>query len=56
MTVKIRMRRRVTSGNIKDPELHQERVNDVQARRQAAWTVTLFVAGVVAFLAITAAL
>ncbi len=53
MSARIRLRRRVTSGNIKDPELHQERITDLQLRRQAFWSVTLIAIGAAVFLMVT---
>lgn len=56
MSAKIRMRRRVTSGNIKDPELHRERLTDIQMRRQVVWAITLVVACGITFVAVSLAM
>ena len=56
MGARIQLRRRVTSGNIKDPELHRERITDIQMKRQAIWTVTLVVVGSIAFIAMSVAM
>jgi len=56
MAARIQVRRRVTSGNIKDPELHRERLSDIQMKRQAFWTVTVVVVGSIAFIAVSVAM
>ena len=56
MAGRIRIRRRLTSGDIKDPELHRERITNIQMKRQALWTVTLVVLGSIAFIAVSVAM
>lgn len=53
MRPRIQVRHRVNSGNIKDPDLHQERLTDIRMKRQAFWTVTLVVVGSIAFTAMS---
>ena len=48
----VKFRRRVTSGNIKDPELHQQRLANMQRSREATWTITVVLAGAVAIVAV----
>jgi len=56
MPGRIHIRRRLTSGNIKDPDLHRERITDIQMKRQAFWTMTLVVVGSIAFIAVVVAM
>ena len=49
MKGRVQIRRRLTSGNIRDPDLHQQRLLDIERRRDAFWTITLVLTGGVAF-------
>lgn len=56
MGARIRLRRRVTSGVIKDPELHQERLTDIRLRREVVATIVSVVIGAFVFLVVAAAM
>lgn len=51
MKPKIRVRRRITSGDIRDPELEAQRIKDIEQKREAVQTITWVLAGAVAFVA-----
>lgn len=54
MKTRVTIRKRLVSGNLKDPELHQQRIYDIQQRREILRVLALVAAGAVAFM--TAAL
>lgn len=56
MSKRFRVRGRLTCGNIQDPELHQERIADLKARREASLSVLYVVIGVAAFIVVMLAL
>lgn len=52
MPKKLTVKRRVTSGDIPNSELQEQRMSDLEMRRQVAWAVTLVAVGLVVFLAV----
>lgn len=56
MSARIQIRRRVNSGNIPNPELQQQRIADMQAKREVFCAVVASGIGFVAFLVMAAAI
>lgn len=52
MPVRVVVDRTVTSGNIRDPALEEQKIIDIEARRTAMWSVTLALVGGVAFIVV----
>lgn len=51
MRTKVQIRKRLTSGNVKDPELHEQRIRDIEQRRAVRQVLALVLAGAIAFVA-----
>lgn len=52
MGTHIKVRRRYTSGNIKDPELHEQRVINIEKTREVIMTIAMVIVGVIVFAAV----
>ena len=51
MRTKVQIRKRLTSGNVKDPELHEKRIREIEQRRAFRQVLGWALAGAIAFVA-----
>ncbi len=55
MSTRIKVRRRVTSGDIKDPELHKQRIINIEKTREFMLTLAVVGIGVIVFFVVVIA-